>query len=46
MKLFCSLVKGYYYPTRRNGHGRIFSLFNGIFLALWALKDTYEKSQR
>lgn len=31
--LWCQMVKGYYHPTRRAGHGRLASIRNGIRLA-------------
>jgi hypothetical protein len=31
--LWCQMKNGYYAATRRAGHGQLFSLYNGIYLA-------------
>lgn len=36
--MLTGLLSGYYHPTRRAGHGRLFSAFNAIRLTWRALK--------
>lgn len=39
MRLFFDLVVGYYYVTYRKTHRVLFSMFNGVRLAILCLRD-------